>query len=250
MDEVFEIGLIGYPVSHSASPQIFGEIFKNNHITNGSYHLYPIENLENIISFVHEHPNLIGFNVTVPHKQNILPYLTSISEHAQKIGAVNTVKIVRKNSGISLEGHNTDYYGFEASMLNLPKRPNQAIILGDGGAAKAVKAVLTDMQIPFLSVSRNPKLNQLSYPDLDDFNWQENTLLVQTTPVGMFPNVHETLNLPYQLIPNSTIAIDLIYNPKQTLFLKKLNDNGCFCMNGDFMLQKQAEMAWEIFYNS
>ena len=250
MDEVFKIGLIGYPVSHSASPQIFGEIFKNNHITKGSYHLYPIETLDNIISFVLEHPNLIGFNVTVPHKQNILPYLTSISEHAQKIGAVNTVKIIRKNSGISLEGHNTDYYGFEASMLNLPKRPNQAMILGDGGAAKAVKAVLTDMQIPYLSVSRNPNSDQLSYEDLNDHDWQENTLIVQTTPVGMFPNVHDTLNLPYQFLPNSTMAIELIYNPKQSLFLKKIKAIGCFCMNGELMLQKQAEIAWKIFKHS
>lgn len=250
MDEVFEIGLIGYPVSHSASPQIFGEIFKNNHITNGSYKLYPVATLDNIVSFVRDNPKLIGFNVTVPHKQNILPYLTSISEHAQKIGAVNTVKIVRNDSGISLEGHNTDYYGFEASMLKLPQRPNQAIILGDGGAAKAIKAVLTDMQIPYLSVSRTPKLNQLSYQDLINFNWQENTLLVQTTPVGMFPNVENTLNLPFQTMPNSIMAIELIYNPKQTLFLKNLLSRNCFCMNGDLMLQKQAEMAWEIFYNS
>ena len=250
MDEAFEIGLIGYPVSHSASPLIFDEIFKKNHITNWSYNLYPMETVENIVSFVQEHPNLIGFNVTVPHKQKIIPYLNSVSGHAQKIGAVNTVKIIRKNSGISLEGHNTDYYGFEASMLILPKRPNQAMILGDGGAAKAVKAVLTDMQIPYLSVSRNPKLNQLSYPDLNHFNWQENTLLVQTTSVGMFPNIENVLNLPYQSIPNSTMAIELIYNPKQTLFLKKIKAIGCFCMNGELMLQKQAEIAWKIFKHS
>jgi shikimate dehydrogenase len=250
MDEVFEIGLIGYPVSHSASPLIFDGIFKKNQILNGSYNLYPMETVENIVPFVQDHPNLIGFNVTVPHKQNIIPYLNSVSEHAKKIGAVNTVKIIRNDDGLFLEGHNTDYFGFEASLLKLSTLPKQAIILGDGGSAQAVKAVLSDRHIPYLSVSRIPKSGQLSYEDLNDHKWQEKTLIVQTTPVGMFPNVHDTLSLPYQLIPNSTIAIDLIYNPKQTLFLKKLKDNGCFCMNGDFMLQKQAEMAWEIFYNS
>jgi shikimate dehydrogenase len=122
--------------------------------------------------------------------------------------------------------------------------------LGDGGAAKAAKAVLTDMQIPFLSVSRIPKSGQLSYEDLNDHKWQEKTLIVQTTPVGMFPNIEDLLNLPYQSIPNSTMAIELIYNPKQTLFLKSLTAKNCFSMNGELMLQKQAEMAWEIFYNS
>lgn len=250
MDEVFEIGLIGYPVSHSKSPLIFDEIFKKNQISNGSYNLYPMETVENIVSFVHEHSTLIGFNVTVPHKQNIIPYLNSISEHAKKIGAVNTVKIVRNDDGLFLEGHNTDYFGFEASLLNLPRLPKQAIILGDGGSAKAVKAVLSDRHIPYLSVSRSPKSDQLSYEDLNVHDWQENTLIVQTTPVGMFPNFEDTLNLPYQLIPNSTMAIELIYNPKQTLFLKKLMANHCYGMNGELMLQKQAEKAWEIFYHS
>ena len=250
MDEVFEIRLIGYPVSHSKSPLIFDEIFKKNHISNGSYNLYPMETVDNIVSFVHEHSTLIGFNVTVPHKQTIIPYLNSISEHAKKIGAVNTVKIVRNDDGLFLEGHNTDYFGFEASLLNLPRLPKQAIILGDGGSAKAVKAVLSDRHIPFLSVSRTPKQDQLSYENLIQQDWQEDTLIVQTTPVGMFPNIENSLNLPYHLIPNSTMVIDLIYNPKQTLFLKKIMANNCYCMNGEIMLQKQAEKAWEIFYHS
>jgi shikimate dehydrogenase len=250
MDEVFEIGLIGYPVSHSSSPLIFDEIFKKNQISNGSYNLYPMETVENIVSFIQEHPNLIGFNVTVPHKQNIIPYLNSVSEHAKKIGAVNTIKIIRNDDGLFLEGHNTDYFGFEASLLKLSTLPNQAIILGDGGSAQAVKAVLSDRHIPYLSVSRNPKSGQLSYEDLNDHKWQEKTLIVQTTPVGMFPNIEDLLNLPYQSIPNSTMAIELIYNPKQTLFLKSLTAKNCFCMNGELMLQKQAEMSWEIFIQS
>ena len=163
MDEGFEIGLVGFPVSHSASPLIFEEIFKQNQISNGSYNLFLMETVENIASFIHEHPKLIGFNVTVPHKQNIIPHLNSISEHAKKIGAVNTVKIIRKDAEIFLEGHNTDYFGFEASLLNLPKWPKTAIILGDGGSAKAVRAVLTERHIPFLSVSRSPKQDQVSY---------------------------------------------------------------------------------------
>ena len=248
MDEIFQIGLIGFPVEHSNSPKIFQQFFDQLNLSNWEYQLFPTETLTHIESFLSNHPRLIGFNVTIPHKITIFPFLSQISPEAKSIGAVNTVKILRENDRIYLEGHNTDYFGFEESLKKLPRKPNSALILGDGGAAKSVKAVLKDYKIPFLSVSRNPSETQLNYSDLENLDWNSTDLLIQTTPLGMWPKVDQLPNLPYHLIASKTMAIDLIYNPKQTLFLKKLESQNCFCLNGELMLQKQAEKAWEIFY--
>ncbi len=250
MDEKILIGLIGYPVSHSASPQIFQRIFDNLNLSNWEYQLFPMEHLMALDKFIEEQPTLVGFNVTVPHKINILSHLKSLSPQAQAIGAVNTVKITRNAGSFTLEGHNTDYFGFEETLKMLPRKPKSCIILGDGGAARAVKAVFTDYKIDFKTVSRTPKNGQISYESLDSLNWNEVDLIVNTTPLGMHPNVEFMPYLPIKLIGSQTMAIDLIYNPKQTLFLKNLELNGCFCVNGELMLQKQAEKAWEIFYHT
>lgn len=250
MDEKILIGLIGYPVSHSASPQIFQGFFDTLNLTNWEYQLFPMENLLALETLIQQNTNLVGFNVTVPHKINILSHLKTISPEAQAIGAVNTVKVIRNNGSFDLEGHNTDYFGFEETLKTLPRKPNFGIILGDGGASQAVKAVFTHHKIDFKSVSRTPEIGQLTYESLDSLNWNEVDLIVNTTPVGMHPDNESMPYLPIKLIGSQTMAFDLIYNPKQTLFLKNLELNGCFCVNGELMLQKQAEKAWEIFYHS
>lgn len=250
MDEKILIGLIGYPVSHSASPQIFECFFDSLNLSNWEYQLFPLEDLLALETLIEQHPNLVGFNVTVPHKINILSHLKTISPQARAIGAVNAVKVTRNGGSFTLEGHNTDYFGFEETLKTLPRRPNSCIILGDGGAAQAVKAVFTQNRIAFKTVSRTPIMGQHSYESLDSLNWNEIDLIVNTTPVGMHPDNESMPDLPIKLIGSKTMAIDLIYNPKQTLFLKNLELNGCFCVNGELMLQKQAEKAWEIFYHS
>ena len=247
MDEFFQIGLIGFPVSHSASPKIFEKFFEQNQLKNWEYKLFELENLEQLDHLIIDNPNLIGFNVTVPHKINILPYLTSISPEAAAIGAVNTVKISRTDKGYFLEGHNTDYFGFEETLNLLPSIPKTAIILGNGGSAKSVKAVLLNRNIQFDVVSRRKDGSQFSYEELDRIDWNEIDLLINTTPVGMYPNVEKYLTIPYMKIGKKTMAIDLIYNPQETLFLKKLKSQGCICFNGSYMLQKQADKAWAIF---
>ena len=250
MDEFFQIGLIGFPVAHSASPKIFENFFAQNQLKNWEYKLFELENLDQLDHLIIRNPNLIGFNVTVPHKINILPFLKFISPEAQAIGAVNTVKVIRNDDAYFLEGHNTDFFGFEETMKTLPRKPCSAIILGDGGSAKSVKAVFNKHKISYLSVSRNPVENQISYSDLEKIDWLTTDLIVQTTPLGMWPEVDKLPNLPYHLIETKTMVIDLIYNPKHTLFLKKIEAKNCFCINGDLMLQKQAEKAWDIFYHS
>ncbi len=250
MDEIFQIGLIGFPVNHSASPKIFQHFFEQQGLKNWEYKLFEIENLEQLDHLIRNNQNLIGFNVTVPHKINILQYLTSISLEAKAIGAVNTVKISRTEDGYFLEGHNTDYFGFEETLHLLPKVPQTAIILGNGGSAKSVKAVLKNAKIQFNEVSRTPIENQYSYDELNQIDWNNVDLIINTTPIGMYPNTEKCISIPYSEIPKKTMAIDLIYNPEETVFLKQLKAQGCYCKNGSYMLQKQAEKAWNIFYHS
>lgn len=250
MGQDFQIGLIGKPVAHSQSPKIFQKFFDNENLPNWNYNLFQLSNIDEIRGLLNSNPNFVGFNVTVPFKQAIIPYLNSISDAAREMNAVNTVKVIRENGDIFLEGHNTDYFGFLETTKELPSIPQKAIILGTGGSANAVKAVLNNIGIPFISVSRNPTANQIPYGSLLDLTFNEPTLIVQTTPVGMYPNVEVSPIFPFQNLNQNVMAIDLIYNPEETLFLKQFKNYGCFCLNGSLMLQKQAEMAWTIFKNN
>ena len=250
MGQKFQLGLIGNPVAHSQSPKIFQEFFDNETLPNWNYHLFQLSNIDELSRLIISNPNLLGFNVTVPFKQAIIPFLHSISDAAKAMNAVNTVKVIRNNGDIFLEGHNTDYFGFLETTNELPSKPQKAIILGNGGSANAVKAVLKDIEIPFITVSRNPAIGQISYGSLLDLTFNEPTLIVQTTPVGMSPKVDVSPVFPFQNLNKNVVAIDLIYNPKETLFLKQFKNHGCFCLNGSLMLQKQAEMAWTIFKNN
>ncbi len=250
MGQIFQLGLIGNPVAHSQSPKIFQKFFDNENLPNWNYNLFQLSNIDELKPLLFNNPDIIGFNVTVPFKQTIIPFLHSISDAAKAMNAVNTVKVIRNNGDIFLEGHNTDYLGFLETTKVLPSKPQKAIILGNGGSANAVKAVLNNIGIPFVSVSRNPTANQISYGSLLDLTFNEPTLIVQTTPVGMSPKVNVSPIFPFQHLNENVMAIDLIYNPEETLFLKQFKNHGCFCLNGSLMLQKQAELAWTIFKNN
>lgn len=247
MDEINLIGLVGFPVEHSKSPEIFQNFFNTEKINHWNYSLFPFPNLQEIRSWAEETKNLRGFNVTIPHKQNILGYLDRIDSKAREIGAVNTVIVKRTDNNVELLGTNTDFDGFEASIKLLPTIPSFAFVLGDGGSAKAVKAVLSAMKIPFQTVSRKPSTANISYDEFLSIEFKSNTLFVQTTPLGMWPEVKEMIPFPTAPLPTNCSAIDLVYNPKETLFLKTLRTLGANCMNGETMLLEQAKSSWKYF---
>lgn len=238
-DQHFALGLIGNPVEHSRSPQIFERFFSSEGYSHAQYHLFPLKSVQELTDLISSNPTLLGFNVTIPFKQDILELLTQVSPEAQSIGAVNTVKIVRNNT-VELHGFNTDYFGFEASLNSLPQKPKSSIIIGTGGSSKAVSAVLKTHEIPFSFVSRSMGLT------LSESSYSE-TLIVNCTPVGMHPKINESPQINIELFDNTCTLIDLIYNPEETLLMNQCQEKGIFAMNGKQMLQKQAEKAWEIF---
>lgn len=242
------LGVLGFPVEHSKSPDIFSRFFEKEGLRDWSYRKFSYETLSDFIDVLKLESPITGFNVTIPHKVSIMPHLDWIDVHAERIGAVNTVVIKRMGITVQLHGYNTDYDGFLQSVHALPSRPKNAIILGTGGAAKAVVAVLSDLQIPFKRVSRNASaVNDLNYKDIKSALTVPNILLVNTTPVGMSGFPQEELDLPYGDFPNDMQVIDLIYNPTETALLQKCREKQLNCLNGALMLQKQAEKAWQIF---
>jgi len=238
-EQHFSLGLIGNPVEHSRSPQIFSDFFASEGYSHAQYHLFPLHSVQGLAELISSNPTLMGFNVTIPFKQDILALLTTVSPEAQSIGAVNTVKIIRNNT-VELHGFNTDYFGFEATLNDLPKKPQKAVIIGTGGSSKAVAAVLKTHEIPFSFVSRSMGLT------LSESSYSE-TLIVNCTPVGMYPKTNEIPSVQVAKFDASCSLIDLIYNPEETLFIQQCKKNGIFALNGKQMLQIQAEKAWEIF---
>ena len=248
MAEAKILGVLGFPVEHSQSPQIFSQFFLKESLQNWSYKRFGFPAVNDFVATIATQPELVGFNVTIPHKMSIMPHLDWIDIHAKRIGAVNTVAIKRLGTTVQLHGYNTDYDGFLQSVHALPVLPKNAIILGTGGAAKAVAAVLQDLNIPFKRVSRKASaVNDLSYKDLPSALTVPNILLVNTTPVGMSGFPQQELDLPYSDFPNDMQVIDLIYNPIETVLLQKCREKQLTCLNGALMLQKQAEKAWQIF---
>jgi len=242
-------GLIGLPLSHSFSAQYFAEKFARENIADATYRLFPLDNLEVIPNLLKQQIDLQGFNVTIPYKVAILPYLNHISDEAAAIGAVNCVKIERIGSSVTLTGFNTDIYGFRESLLPLLNPSHtKALVLGTGGAAKAVCFVLGQLGIDFISISRKKKLkSDLSYADITEEVIRNHKLIINTTPLGMFPEVLNCPDIPYQHISGSHILYDLIYNPAETEFLKRGKDAGALTCNGLQMLVLQAEKSWEIW---
>jgi len=244
-----QLGLIGYPLSHSFSKKYFSEKFDKEGIPDFNYELYPIEKIEDLPKLLRTTPNLEGINVTIPYKQQVLPYLDELDEAAAKVGAVNTIKI---RDG-KLKGYNTDIFGFESSLVALlstatvPLADMQALILGTGGAAKAVAYVLEKLGIFYHLVSRKEQKDFLTYNSLTAANFKDYRIVINTTPLGMSPNYQTCPDLPYDATTDQYYFYDLVYNPAETLFLKKGSQQGASVKNGLEMLILQAEEAWRIW---
>jgi len=241
-------GLIGFPVSHSFSPAWFKAKFEREKISDAQYHLFPLEKIKQLPHLLEEHPNLLGLNVTIPHKQNVLEFLDSLDPQAQKVQAVNTIRIGKKEDGFPLlEGFNTDIGGFTGSLKPLLKdHHRKALVLGTGGASLAVLAGLKELGIESQLISRTPGPNQLSYQGLDKDLLEEYPLIVNTTPLGTFPS-KSSPQLPYKGIGQQHLLYDLVYNPEITPFLQKGLDAGASIKNGLEMLEIQAALSWEIW---
>lgn len=238
------LGLIGYPLSHSFSKEYFRLKFERERIGGYDYELFPLDNIGGLPALLKEHPELVGLNVTIPHKVAVLPYLQHLDPTAAAIGAVNTIHI---NEGI-LRGYNTDAWGFETSLTPLLQPwHTKALILGTGGASLAVEHVLRQLGIQPLFISRNPGRGQISYRQLSQSVIRDHPLIVNTTPLGTFPDSDRCPDIPYDALSERNLLYDLVYNPPETLFLKKGKKRGAAVINGMEMLRLQAEKAWEIW---
>lgn len=241
-----QYGLIGKTLSHSFSKKYFEEKFKRETI-NAVYENFELNDISQVEGLFSIHSNLCGLNVTIPYKEQIIPYLDEIDEQAQKIGAVNTIYIDKETG--KMKGYNTDVYGFKQSLKPFLENQHQhALILGTGGASKAVAYVLNELGITTAFVSRTPQSeNQLSYDELNENILASFLLIVNTTPLGTFPNVDEKPTINYDAITPNHLLYDLVYNPAETAFLKEGKKRGALTINGEQMLQLQAEKAWEIW---
>ena len=243
-DKKIRFGLIGKNISYSFSKGYFTRKFSELGLDDHSYENFDLETIDELSSLIANNPDIKGVNVTIPYKEEVLPYLTAIDPKAAQIGAVNTIKLY---NGQRI-GFNTDVYGFRKSIEPyLKPQHKKALILGTGGASKAVAFVFDELDIPFQFVSRNPKNDQLNYSDLSPMIMKEHTILVNCTPLGTFPNVEDKPNVPYQFINNNHFLFDLIYNPEKTSFLAEGESRGATICNGLRMLELQAEKAWEIW---
>ncbi|MGB1102152.1 MAG: shikimate dehydrogenase family protein [Crocinitomicaceae bacterium] len=237
-----QYGLIGYKLGHSFSRAYFTQKFEKEKIP-ATYENYELEQIDDVRDLLET--DIKGFNVTIPYKKQILPFLDRVDGVAAEIGAVNTIKRQDDN----WIGYNTDVYGFRQMIKPFSKSHHErAMILGTGGAAEAVNYVLGHLGVNVISISRSPKgSNQFHYNEVNKNMIRFNGIIVNTTPVGTFPNVDECPDIPYHFINDQHLVIDLIYNPEETLFLKKSKDAGAVTLNGKTMLQQQAEEAWRIW---
>ncbi len=244
-----EFGLIGYPLDHAYSQKYFEEKFKKLGISDAKYKLFPISEISKITNIINSYPNLIGLNVTTPYKELVIPYLNEVDDIILRLGTVNTVKITRTENSINTKGFNTDVFGLGKTFDNLKfPKDSKALILGSGGSGKTVSFVLKERNIKTLNVSRNPQnLQHISYSNLTEAVILQHNIIINATPVGMFPNIVSFPNIPYKYITKNHYCIDLVYNPAQTEFLKKCSDKGATTVNGLTMLYEQADKAWDIW---
>lgn len=236
-------GLIGKNIDYSFSRNYFQQKFQKENINNCEYINFDIQNISEVESVFKKMNS--GYNVTIPYKEIIIPFLDKLDNHAKTIGAVNTIKI-HKNG--TLKGFNTDYIGFIESLKpHLKPYHTKALVLGTGGASKAIVYGLTLLNIESIVVSRTPKGNEISYEDVNENVFKEIFLIINTTPIGTFPNINEAPKIPYSYFTEKHIAYDLIYNPNETKFLQNAKNNKAFTINGLQMLILQAEAAWQIW---
>ena len=249
-------GLIGYQLSHSFSQGYFTEKFEKEGLDGYSYRLFPIDNIDKLFNLLEQHNDLHGFNVTIPYKEQIITYMDELDIVAEKTGAVNTVQVIRSGKVPYLKGYNTDVYGFTSSLQEWFKElnrefPKQALVLGTGGASKAVVYALNTINVKTNIVSRKTPLRtgEKNYELLNAEDIAANKLIINTTPLGMFPDINGCPAIPYSYLSEEHYLYDLVYNPEETLFMHKGNEIGASVKNGARMLHLQADKAWEIWSN-
>lgn len=240
-------GLIGYPLTHSFSQNFFNKKFEAENIS-AQYLNFEIPDIGDLMEVVSEYPNLSGLNVTIPYKEQVLPYLDEIDDDAKKIGAVNVIKFIRKKDTLKFKGYNSDIIGFCDSIKPLlsPQR-KKALILGTGGAAKAVRQGLINLGVEPTYVSRTRREGVITYDDLTPEIMAAHKVIVNTTPLGMYPHIDECPDILYSELTPQHLCYDLLYNPDVTLFLKRAREQGAQIKNGLEMLLLQAFVSWNIW---
>lgn len=239
-----DLGLIGKNISYSFSVGYFKDKFEKEDLKEYTYQNFDLQNITEITSVLKQNPNLKGLNVTIPYKESVLPFLDKIDKKALKIGAVNCIKFTKDNK---LKGYNVDWIGFYKTLEPFVKNHKKALVFGNGGASKAVVFALKKLKIKCKIVSRNPKDNNITYEDLNKKIVFKHTILINTTPLGTFPNINECIDIPFQYVTKEHIAYDLIYNPEKTQFLTNCEQNGAKIINGYNMLVEQAEASFTIW---
>ena len=238
-------GLVGRNIDYSFSRKYFNDRFEKDGLTDYSYQNFDIETIEEFPDIIKNNANLAGLNVTIPYKEAIVPFLNKLSPTAFKIGAVNTIRFTKKGN---LKGYNTDFYGFKKSIKPLLQpHHKKALILGTGGASKAVAFALAELDILYTFVSREASSNTIDYDRINATTFDNYHIIINCTPLGTFPNVEAFPLLPYEYFTDQHLAYDLIYNPEQTKFLKQAAANGAVTKNGFEMLRFQAEKSWKIW---
>lgn len=243
-------GLIGHRLGYSFSRNFFTEKFKNENLAELEYVNFELDSIEEFPGIFDRDKNICGLNCTIPYKQQIMQFLDEVDAEAAQIGAANTVKISYQNGKRFLKGFNTDIYGFENSLRPmLEEKHKKALILGTGGASKAIKHILNKLQIEFVSASIEEQIfeKEIRYNQINEQLLNEYLIVIQATPLGTFPNVDQCPDIPYQFITADHVCFDLVYNPEETLFLKKAKTQGAKTKNGLEMLHLQALKAWEIW---
>lgn len=241
-------GIVGNPLVQSFSPRFFSEKFRREGI-DAQYLKFEISEISSFPQIISSQPDLRGLNITIPYKEKIIPFLDDLDPQAKEIGAINVVKVIRENGKAKLIGYNSDIIGFQKSILPFIKKDihKKALILGTGGASKAVAKGLDNLEIEYAFVSRTKKEGQLTYDELNKNTFDEYTIVVNASPVGTFPDVESTPDIPYQYLTSNHLLYDLVYNPAETKFLRLGKEQGSIIKNGAEMLELQALAAWDIW---
>lgn len=243
-------GLIGHRLGYSFSKNFFTEKFITENLANHEYVNFELDSIDEFPGIFAGDKNICGLNCTIPYKQQIMQFLDEIDPEAAQIGAVNTVKITLQDGKRHLKGFNTDIYGFENSLRPmLEEKHRKALILGTGGASKAIKHILNKLQIEFVSATIEEQCfeKEIRYNQINEQLLKEYLIIIHATPVGTFPKIDECPDIPYQHLTANHVCFDLVYNPEETLFLKKAKAQGAKTKNGLEMLHLQAIRAWEIW---
>jgi shikimate dehydrogenase len=244
-----KFGLIGYPLGHSFSKKYFTEKFSREQIEGCTYENYPLTSISQLDDLIRD-KDLEGLNVTIPYKSSVIKFLRKIDPEAETIGAVNVIKIKRTRDKVELNGFNSDITGIMDTLMPvMSSEIKNALVLGTGGGSKAVCYVLKKINVNYTLISRKKKSFYLTYSDIDSEILKNTQLIINTTPLGMYPDTDSKPDLKYDLLGNKHILLDLVYNPEITAFLKMGKERGCAVLSGIKMLHSQAERSWEIWNN-